>query len=859
VKPWIRWGSVAVCILIAVAALTEYRVPAPRENFAGCVTAGRFDRIVGERFGSGEGTLVQGWLIAPYGGEALRLDGTTETIALQPSEERKDVQGIFPSCPAALASGFSLRLPDSARGKTIELLARNDRRLQVLDQRDYVTRQIRVDFDTMNEIDPDGRNTVSGWAMSPDGAPVKLEFLAAGHPIVATDANRFRGDVGAAYPTLSRAGSSGFEVAISFAGLPRGDYPLKVRATAQGSSLPPLEVDGPRVRNRHPYGVVLTVKQRARNPPALEVTAWLAHESGIKSARLSTAEGKALIDMVMQRSEESFHISTADLIRDMAPPLATGSVWHASTNNSLPAGIHRLQVDVTTNDGATATIPGQLIVNEPWLLAAKKEPRSGCARAPLRVFYPTGPSAAAGPDPQHEVNSFRDLVEGPCVQVGMRMRVEYLRTTRGRAHDFAFDPHFDSTRIRTNGRTMTTAGLEPALDLALRNNMPVLISLDGGVWADSAFPSPEWDVVDNLEEDEQAVQWNQFGRSEKDDALVATSGSKDGAQLARMMSLNVYNEKFRAYKKRNLQAAVAHIVAHQRRLPRHAVWINLDSDNYINPWFKDTQWYDYNPGTLRQFREWLSGTGPYASGGPLAGGALMPALDLPAINRIAKADWKELDDVDPPRGVLDVTDPWYALWIRFKRHLVARHYADLSQWACEAGMSRDRIYTAVGIADGMVPREFDGRVHGWNDQAGVSLRGGKPGCGHLGVVMYGPAIRGEGMRTDGRSILDAVTGIDPAFGVVEFHPANLDIPNRFPTHAESRDALERLLGAGARFLSPMWGRTASEQTLSPAQFRAFEAMEGTAFETELVRSLRGLNATGSIVASRRADSTPGTK
>ena len=840
-KPWIRWGGAVAGVAVLAGALFALHAPDRRENFAGCATAGRFDRIAPGRFGAGEGNLVQGWLIAPYGGEGLRFDGAPEIIPLQPAEERRDVQGIFPACLAALASGFSVRLPESARGKTIELLARTERGLQVLDQRDFVRQPIRVEFDAMDEIEPDGRNTVSGWAMSPDGTPVQLEFLANGQRVAALEANRPRGDVGAAFPALGHAARSGFDVAISFAGLPRGDYPLRVRASAPASALPQLEVDGPIVRNRHPYGVVLTVKQRARNPQALEVSAWLAHESGIRSARLSTAEGTVLADMATVRPEESFRSATANLLRDSQPPLTTGSVWRVSLRNTLPAGIHRLQVDVTTRDGATATIPGQLIVNAPGL-AATKAGRAGCARTPLRVFYPTGPSAGAGQDAQHEVNSLRDLVEGPCVRIGMRMRVEYLRTTMGRAHDFAFDPDFDSKRVTMNGRTMTTAGLGPALELARRNDMPVLISLDGGVWADSAFAAPEWDVVDHLEDDENAVQWNQFGRSEKDDALLARSGAKDGAQLARMMSLNLYNERFRAYKKRNLQAAVAHIVAHQRRYPRQDVWINLDSDNYINPWFKDTQWYDYNPGTLRQFREWLTGTGPYARAGPLAGEALAPALDLAAINTLARATWKNLAEIDPPRGALDAGDRWYAHWIRFKRHLVARHYADLSQWACEAGMPGDRIYTAVGIADAMVAKEFHDPVHGWNDQSGVSLRGGKPACGHLGVVMYGPAIRGEGLRGGDRPILDSVAGVDPAFGVVEFHPANLDLPSRLPTQKESRDAIEALLGAGARFVSPMWGRVASEQTLFPGQFRAHEAMEGTAFEMELVRSLRALNA-----------------
>ena len=129
------------------------------------------------------------------------------------------------------------------------------------------------------------------------------------------------------------------------------------------------------------------------------------------------------------------------------------------------------------------------------------------------------------------------LVDGPCVRVGMRIRVEYLRTTLGKAKDYVFDPYFKSGEVTVNGRNMTTAGLDEALSLAHRNNMPALISLDGGVWADSAFSAPEWDVVDHLEDDESTVQWNQFNRSEKDDALSKMSGATANPQIARMMSI----------------------------------------------------------------------------------------------------------------------------------------------------------------------------------------------------------------------------------------------------------------------------------------------------------------------------------
>src|SRR5450759_83882 len=278
-RQWIKTSSLVIGAMATLGgSYFGYKQYRHHQYFSGCSTAGRFDQIVNERFGTGEGTLVQGWLIAPDGGEALRLDEMTETIPLHTSEDRKDVRDVFSQCPAALASGFTVRLPSSAYGKTIQLLAKTDQGVQVLDQRDYAPRQIRVEFDTMDEVEPNGRNTISGWAMSSDGTPVKLEFLADGQIVASTEANRSRSDVAAAFPKVTYSAQSGFDVRISFAGLPRGDYPLKLHARVPNRFAPPLDRDGPIVRNRHPYGLALTLKQRSKNPRTLEVSVWSAHE-----------------------------------------------------------------------------------------------------------------------------------------------------------------------------------------------------------------------------------------------------------------------------------------------------------------------------------------------------------------------------------------------------------------------------------------------------------------------------------------------------------------------------------------------------------------------------------------------------
>jgi hypothetical protein len=309
-----------------------------------------------------------------------------------------------------------------------------------------------------------------------------------------------------------------------------------------------------------------------------------------------------------------------------------------------------------------------------------------------------------------------------------------------------------------------------------------------------------------------------------------------------MMSLNRYNEKFLAYKKRNLQAAIREIVTFMRKHPQIYVAVNLDPDQYINPWFYQTQWYDYNPDTLRQYREWLFHLGPYADGGELAFSRRETTLSLDQVNRMAKQSWKNPEEVDPPRGALDYNDPWQQLWTQFKRHLVARHYDDLAEWAAQAGMPEDRIFTSQTFIQTEVATRISDPATGWTDQAGVSIEGAKPRRGRLGAILYGPASRNEGKVRSGISLIDNIRTIDPEWGVVEFHPATIAFPDKLPTHAEAYSTLINLINGGARFLSPMWGSYAGDRAVHPGNFKAYDAMEGTAYEYQLVWWLREMRS-----------------
>ena len=243
----------------------------------------------------------------------------------------------------------------------------------------------------------------------------------------------------------------------------------------------------------------------------------------------------------------------------------------------------------------------------------------------------------------------------------------------------------------------------------------MLVTLNGGIWADAYCDVPQWDVNDKLEQDARNCQWNEKNEVMPDDFLKDLPGSQEAPELARSLTFNVYATR-RAPLQEAQPAAGRRDCSPRSRasIPDLFVGVNLDPDTYLNPFFAEKQWYDYNPGTLRQFREWLAGTGPYAGrrrrGVPdLRAYRRAQPLTLAEVNRIAGRHWRSWSDVDPPRafprdGARPFwKDPWVREWEVFRRHLVHLHYDELAQWLVEAGISRDRIWSSQGL-DGAARR-----------------------------------------------------------------------------------------------------------------------------------------------------------
>ncbi|RFC31331.1 MAG: hypothetical protein DID91_2727704285 [Candidatus Nitrotoga sp. MKT] len=783
---------------------------------------------------------IEGWAADAAGVSHVEMWANGKLLAtVKPSIARADVASAFPQCKFPTVSGYAFVL---ARGvipphtSSLEVRAVNG------GGRVFNAGRVSVDFlkpfgmlDVTEPIKADGRNLISGWVVAGQ-VPVKVRVLAQDKEMLVLLASNQRDDVAKIFPAWPQAATSGFEGVLPMHKLPRGNYRLRILfEDGKGHN---SEIVGPQVINDLPFGKVLAQHDKMMSPGTIALRAWLADEQGIRAAYAETETGTPLGKMALTKNGQLLSaFSDPRFNRDKAgdAPLRTGDLYGLNVPFAgIPSGLQRLQVRVEDNAGNTAVLPGPLVLDKnPGVTQA-------CPGEKLRVFYPGG--AVDFRDDFRQLQELRDMAQGGCVEIGFRGRVEYMRTTKGKQADYIFDSNFPERLRSRNGKGMSGESLSELLDTALRFRAPLMVTLDGGVWADSKFSAPDLDIVDMLEQDERAVQWNQFGKSEPDDALKSLAGATDSPELARMMSLNHYNRRFLDYKKRNLQAAVREIVKFNQAHPASYVMVNLDPDEYINPWFYQTQWYDYNPDTLRQYREWLFHLGPYANGGELAFSRHEPGLTLADVNRLAKQSWKDVSAVEPPRKSIDYGDQWQQLWTQFRRHLVARHYDDLAAWAVEAGLLPERIYTSQTFIQADVAVSITDRANGWNDQAGVSIEGAKPRQGHLGVILYGPGSRNEGKPRSGSSLIDNIRRTDPEWGVVEFHPATIAFPEKLPDHMESYATMQALINGGAHFLSPMWGSYVGDRMVHPNNFKAYDVMEGSAYEYQFVWWLRTMQA-----------------
>lgn len=430
---------------------------------------------------------------------------------------------------------------------------------------------------------------------------------------------------------------------------------------------------------------------------------------------------------------------------------------------------------------------------------------------------------------------------GQC-QLGFMAPVLYMRSTLGAQHDWQFDPDFDESRKQANGKLVLADSLRSILNYATEHQIPCVIGLNGGIWGDAAGSCPEWDLTDHLEEDEINCQWNQRDKVMPDDYLKHLTGAESAPELSRSLTLNHYNNSVRNYKKRNLQQAGKVIVEFARENPELYLGTNLDPDCYHNPFFEGEQWYDFNPQTLEQFRDWLAGTGVYQH--ELKHCIQHSVFSLPQLNNYLRTDYQSWSEVEPPRHLHCLpcsSDDKKALtlWEQFKRHLVHRHYTDLSSWLVAVGLPERMIFSSQGFTS---PR---GRIDPFAlqlnsplknyDSGGMSLEGSKPEQGHVGAILYGESARNTIQTENQLSFFENIIKLDPDWAVVEFNPADLrDDAQALPSYGYAWECLREVFNHGARFVNLMaWNGSSGKDHGKPG-FNAHMALRDTSLEQAVI-------------------------
>lgn len=564
---------------------------------------------------------------------------------------------------------------------------------------------------------------------------------------------------------------------------------------AQAAPRPPVAI-----------GFVDKLSEDAPNSTRIKVVGWALAKAGVDRVELVlNGQYRVPLQVAVARSDVAqAHPGYPDSAKAGFEGVVDTLRWAANW--------HTMEVVVTDKNGQFSIIGRrtQPAINAMDTWSDLLETR-GVSRDDIFFFIMATSNLAHGG--AKEIDTVFRPYESKTIKVGMRVPILYLRTTKGKAEDYAFDPDFPITR-KCGTRSIAEDNLYGVIGYAVAHRLPVLFTLNGGIWGDASCDAPEWDINDVLEQDADNCQWNENNQVMPDDYLKNLSGSQESPELARSLTFNIYAAKNRHYKKRNLQQVAAIIREFAAQHPDLFVGVNLDPDLYLNPFFDTKQWYDYNPGSLRQFREWLQGTGPYAgpahSGEPdLSRYRRKNPLTLADVNAISGRHFKSWDEVDPTRSFskLPLSGAWASEWERFRRHLVDLHYDELSEWLGESGIGKDFIYSAQGfMAPASYALPFAIRINSPMknfDTGGMSVEGAVPANGHLGAILYGESAVNQSRMEGNRTLFSVFRELDPNWAVIEHNTANLRNPERLPDFAEAYRSLREIHNYGARFISPM--------------------------------------------------------
>ncbi|OCT12814.1 hypothetical protein A8709_20970 [Paenibacillus pectinilyticus] len=239
------------------------------------------------------------------------------------------------------------------------------------------------------------------------------------------------------------------------------------------------------------------------------------------------------------------------------------------------------------------------------------------------------------------------------------------RETNSSSSDYTFDP----TKLNYN------------LGLAVSANLPILVHMNDGRWADCCTPNSSggWGdaLLDHIAASPNTVMTNHTGGS-----LYAHNYGSNYFSLSR------YNSVYINYKKRNIQSSASTIAAWANAHPTLFAGVSLDSETVVT-----TGWdADYSTYSVAEWKDWLQNTGIYGPGGSYFGQGRVPAFTtIGSFNTAMGTSFASWAAVTPPTSVT-VGNAFSEEWSRWRVVMVEHHVADVTSWITASGIDRNLIY-----------------------------------------------------------------------------------------------------------------------------------------------------------------------
>ncbi|MFD2612477.1 fibronectin type III domain-containing protein [Paenibacillus gansuensis] len=377
--------------------------------------------------------------------------------------------------------------------------------------------------------------------------------------------------------------------------------------------------------------------------------------------------------------------------------------------------------------------------------------------------------------PQQRINTeyngiVNSIGQSPYVKTGLSIQTSYLSLdTLSHQQNYNWDPNF----------------LDQQLKYAETNQKPVLIQLNAGGWAGDAG------LMHALQDDTRTTMWD----TNNWDMFRSIDQHN-------YMTYSRKNLKHYAFKKRNLQLAAQRLVEWRAAHPDLLVGVSLDSEDWQYVW-DGTRYSDYNPLSISEWKEWLTGTGMYDPvNGAYKGEARNPVFtSIGQFNTAMGTSFASWNAVDPPRTRAD-GNPFWEEWSRWRTMLLKHHLQDLTNWLIEAGLPANRIFSHQNhITSGSDGYYLTSSILTTADLS----------PGSLGVTLYGDATK----DTD---YMKQVLGYNNNWGAPEYNP------QQKTDKAYNYDGLVKTYEGGAHYISPLsW----NDPVTSPYEIK------NTQFETAM--------------------------